>query len=153
MPQAGGPAPETDLWMRILTRPEYVRNGKLHHSALRGRALRPPREPLGWDHELSGRLRSMSVDPKVEAEELVAGPAAAGSPTRSFNGYAVAAVSELRASPIVDVRSDVVFTPLQTDRAHADFVTFGTADRDLNPILDWLQDRLRIVAAVDAHGV
>jgi hypothetical protein len=49
--------------------------------------------------------------------------------------------------------SDVTYSPKLDDRAHADFIAFGAADKFV--IRDWLQDMLQIVrpdglAAIEA---
>jgi len=58
----GEPANDRDIWFRVLTDDGYIRKGKIHPHAFKGNAIAHPKQPRAWDHELSGRLRSLAKD-------------------------------------------------------------------------------------------
>jgi hypothetical protein len=51
-----------DVWFRIATHKDYIKNGRVLHGAFGGNAIAAPsaQKRRGWDRELSGRLRSLA---------------------------------------------------------------------------------------------
>ena len=70
----GDPADAADVWLRVITNANHVRkDGKLNHQAFKG-AMTSPDTARGWQHELSGRLKSLIGDVEAEGLEDVVGP-------------------------------------------------------------------------------
>ena len=113
-----------------------------------------------WAHELSGRLTSLVGDIVGEAEAQVTKIREAftrrNKPVPSkiqFAGVACATASELRATTMPVITTDVVYSPLHADAAHANFVTYQTIlNEDLDPVRDWLKETLRVVEPQDINA-
>src|SRR4051812_17259125 len=116
--QSGSPADERDVWMRILTRPDYLKkDGTLHNSAFSGKAaLAPPASEAPWSLEMSGRLLSLVKDIQGESEAFCVAPLI-------FSGLMYQTVENLRSQDSGS-NTDVIYTPKPTDDAHADFVAY-----------------------------
>ena len=151
------PVPGCECWYRLLTNTDYVtREGTVHYQALKGKVFKAPQERKPWAHELSGQLASLA-DIRNEAEVAVQriheGYIQRGQTIPSkmlFTGVACALARELR-TVIADIRpTDIVYSPLPTDRAHSNFVTYQTAsDEDLDPVRHWLMKTLRVIKPQD----
>jgi hypothetical protein len=149
--------PDCECWYRVLTNKDHVtKDGRVHNQALKSRAfIQSTNRP--WAHELSGRLSSLVQNIEKEAQEAAEsarrGFVDRGLPVPSkvcFSGVACARAVELRASQDVNLPTDVVYTPLSTDNAHADFVTYATvSDDDLHPVRAWLKGNLRVIRPED----
>jgi hypothetical protein len=146
--------PDDECWFRILTNTDHVTSSNtVHYQALKKAAFKPSVDKP-WSHEFSGRLASLAgcSDGIVEsAEQRVAATRQRfsdnGKPVPSkivFCGLAVAMAAELRDCSTV--KTDVVYTPLDDDGAHSDFVTFyTTTDEEVEPARKLLMDTLRVI--------
>lgn len=146
----GDPAHCWDIWLRNITDKNYVRSdGRPKNNAFTGRgAIQPPANLRPWDHELSGRLLSLTIDFEQE------GAAFCRAMSRPFIGVFYASVETLRkdhagfgdSTQNSNIRTDVHYTPNQ-DTAHADLTSCGTTDETLFAIRDWLQDVVSVARA------
>jgi hypothetical protein len=137
-PKDGEPADADDIWLRNITDKKHVRaDGKLTSNAFTGRAISPRALGRPWDHELSGRLLSLTND--FEAE----GRSYCGQRNKPFIGVMYAKVERIRRETN-GVKTDVHYTPTEGDQAHADLTMARTNDDNLGPIRDWLQEVLRV---------
>lgn len=133
----GDPASDDDTWFRVITDEEYLRaDGRLKNRAFTGKAIAPPKGEREWQHELSGRLLSFALNVETEAKEFCT------SVQKDFAGVMYSAVAALRFA-IGKVTTDVRYTPLESDKAHADFVSFKSTEEDLPAIRDKLQELVR----------
>jgi hypothetical protein len=141
-PNAGDPADGWDIWLRNITDKNHIRSdGKLRNNVFTGRAIASSNQARPWDHELSGRLLSLTNDAESEGRQYCKNRG------RPFMGIMYASVQTLRAL-VGAIRTDVRYTPIQNvDLAHADFVTFGSTDEILFKIRDWLQEAVSIAPA------
>jgi hypothetical protein len=155
-----GAVPDQECWYRVLTNEDYItRHGTVHYQASKKGAFRRSTQKP-WAHELSGRLSSLVTDILGEAEAAVtiarSGFTRRGQPIPRkicFVGVACATASKLRAGNEIAITTDVVYTPLDTDNAHSDFVTYGTmADEELDPVRDWLREGLRVIRPQDVEA-
>ncbi|MCR4283230.1 MAG: hypothetical protein NUV72_09430, partial [Bauldia sp.] len=89
-----------------------------------------------WAHEMSGRLLSLAGNVGDEAREFCDGQ------QREFAGVAYALVVALRTRHH-HISTDVCYTPLDRDSAHADVVFFQSNDDDKEMLRDWLQTVLK----------
>jgi hypothetical protein len=63
-----------------------------------------------------------------------------------FAGVACALARELRTVIADSIPTDIVYSPLPTDAAHSNFVTYHTtADEDLDPVRYWLMETVRVI--------
>src|SRR4051794_14475061 len=128
MPIADGdPADVGDIWFRVLTDERYIRKGTVHPHAFKGKGVigRPdPEKKRPWDHELSGRLRSLSATPAAEAEDYCAEMTKLHKQTKTFAGIMFCRLPDLRPLPN-QINTGVHFTPLPNVKSHADFVLSG----------------------------
>jgi hypothetical protein len=156
-PEDGASLADDACWFRSLTNADYItRDGTVHYQAIKGTAFRQS-DGRPWAHELSGRLGQLVddavADGRAAVEATRTARANAGHPVPSklkFVGIAAATASELRAATEVTYRLDVVYTPLLEDKAHSDFVTYGTlADEDLIPARYHLIRILRVIEPDD----
>lgn len=147
------PIPDRECWYRLLTNRDHVtRDDTVHYQALKGGAFQPPEQGKPWAHELSGRLSSIVADICAEAEAEVERirhrflERGRNAPSKiRFVGVACAAGLELRTK-IEAVSTDVVYSPLSTDAAHSNFVTYQTiSNEDLDPVRNWLMKTLRVI--------
>jgi hypothetical protein len=137
--QPGSPAEDADIWMRILTHPEYLKkDGTVHNSAFSGRrAIAPPASDAPWSLEMSGRLLSLIQDIQGESEAFCVAP-------MMFVGLIYQSVENLRSNGS-GCTTDVVYTPKPTDNAHADLVAYADNIDNRNALRDWLQDFIQCV--------
>jgi hypothetical protein len=138
----GDPADGWDIWLRNITNKDHLRkDGTLKNNAFLGGKRPPIAPPLLarlWDHELSGRLLSLTVD--FEAE----GRAFCKNLGLSFQGVMYAPV-EMLCHQDNEITTDVHYTPIQDgDQAHADLTMVGTNDSNLFRVRDWLQDTVQV---------
>jgi hypothetical protein len=148
------PLPDCECWYRLLTNRDHVtRAGTVHYQALKRGAFRPPEGNKRWTHELSGRISSIVTDICADAESVIEAIRRRfdqrGQPVPSkirFTGVACATAAELRRTGEPAKATDVVYSPLPTDTAHSNFVTYDTvSDDDLDPIRHWLMNVLRVI--------
>ena len=147
------PVPDNECWYRLLTNRDFVtRDGTVHYQALKGKAFRSS-DQKPWAHELSGRIASLVKDIVVEAESQIKriqqGFAHRNQPIPSkirFVGIACATASDLRSISTQVFATDVIYTPLPTDSAHSDFVTYETnSNEDLDPVRFLLMETLNVI--------
>ena len=152
--------PDHDCWYRVLTNNDHItRDGTVHYQALKRQAFRPPKDQKPWAHELSGRLVSLVDDIVGEAEAQIvkihANFARKNKPIPSkirFVGIACATAAEIRAATLPVITIDVVYSPLPTDTAHANIVTYQTnSDEDLDPVRDWLRETFHVIEPQDIN--
>ena len=138
-PKDGEPADADDIWLRNVTDKKHVRaDGKLTSNAFTGRAISPRAPGRPWDHELSGRLLSLTNDFEAEGRRYCE------QRNKPFIGVMYAKVERIRRETNY-VKTDVHYTPIKDgDKAHADLTMAGTNDDNLGPIRDWLQEVLRV---------
>jgi hypothetical protein len=133
----GEPADADDVWLRNITNKHHVRpDGRLASNAFTGRAISPPAPGRPWDHELSGRLLSLTND--FEAE----GRTYCEQRNKPFIGVIYAKVERIRRETN-GVKTDVCYTPKDGDKGHADLTMAGTNDDNVGLVRDWLQEVLR----------
>jgi hypothetical protein len=142
---AGDAADASDTWLRVLTADYWKRDGKIHNSAFTGQALAAPKEPQGYTLEFSGRLLSLTQDVEAEGREFCKGL------RREFYGLIFQKVENLRSEgnsehQSTGCRTDVFFTPKETDKAHADLVAFGPTVEHRFLIREWLQEFIQYAA-------
>ncbi|WP_375783025.1 hypothetical protein ACE10Z_24305 [Bradyrhizobium sp. Pha-3] len=131
----GDPAPEGDIWYRILTSKDHITKGRIQHAAFQGKFLNPPPADKNrpWDAETSGRLRSLagSIDDVgancIEYCKRI---------NRTFYGL-MFPKEKLAGQTIENLVLGVHFTPIDGgDQAHSDLTFTGnvpaekTAERD-----------------------
>jgi hypothetical protein len=122
----GQPAHTADIWFRVLTDASYIRRGEIHPNAFKGRQIAPP-DPAKhrpWEHELSGRLRSLSQNVIAEAIAYCHEQTRRMNQNRPFSGVMFCHVA--RVSFEAPVIVGVAYTPLLSDSAHADLTFCGT---------------------------
>jgi hypothetical protein len=138
-PKDGEPADADDIWLRNVTDKKHVRaDGKLTSNAFTGRAISPRAFGRPWDHELSGRLLSLTNDFEAEGRRYCE------QRNKPFIGVMYAKVECIRRENS-GVKTDVHYTPIMDgDKAHADLTMAGTNDDNLGAIRDWLQEVLRM---------
>lgn len=158
----GEPASGGDVWFRIATHKDYIKNGRVQHGAFGGNAIAAPggqkRRP--WDRELSGRLRSLAgtvSDIATHAEQFCADQTARGGGTKVFHGVMYSRVVDIKNTYKNAIVSNVHFTPNPpSDPAHSD-LTFTSWDINTRPELEeftiWLSDYLHALypAQLEAH--
>lgn len=143
---------DDDYWVRVVTNTDHMkrRKGGIHHSAFKGSAVAPPTTAKPWSYEVSGRAFSRTADLQQEAthyvERLKSEKAARSEPCSSKTqaaGIGVQRASRIREKMLDGrIRVDVVYTPLDHDKAHSDLVFYGATADDINLIRDFLQDQL-----------
>ena len=153
------PLPDGECWFRCLTNTGHVTSaGTIHHSALKGQFS--PSQGKQWAHELSGLVVSLMGDvPQIETHahariaEIRKKLIDKGKPVPhaiQFAGVASATTDELRATAPDRARTDVVYTPLDHNPAHADVVTYQTtSETTLDPVRYWLVTILRVTPATE----
>lgn len=125
MPLADGdPAPDGDLWYRILTSDKHITKGRIQHAAFQGKFLGPPKpeKNRSWNAEASGRLRSLAgatqqVDDhcKLYCKEV----------NRTFYGI-MFPKEPLAGQTIENMELGIYFTPIDSgDQAHSDLTFTG----------------------------
>ena len=158
----GEPASGDDVWFRIATHKDYIKNGRVLHGAFGGRAIAAPsaEKRRGWDRELSGRLRSLSgsvSDIATHAEQFCHDQTALGGGTKIFHGVMYSRVAEIKSTYKNAIVSNVHFTPNPpSDPAHSD-LTFTGWNINTRPELEeftiWVSDHLHALypAQLEAH--
>jgi hypothetical protein len=151
----GEPAEAGDVWFRVATQEGHLVRGRVHHSALKGRALAAPDPALNrpWGLELSGRLRSIAGSiAQIEADAIAycAKHSLPGQGTKDFGGVMYVRVADAILSFENDCNTAVFYTPLVEDNAHADF-TFSRAPTESSRLIDWLQDLFQALHASQMH--
>jgi hypothetical protein len=138
-PKDGEPADADDIWLRNVTNPKHVRaDGKPTSGAFTGKAISPRAPGRPWDHELSGRLHSLTKDFEEEGREYCR------KRDKPFIGVMYASVESLRRTAN-QITTDVHYTPIKgEDEAHADLTMAGTNDDNIAALRDWLQEVLRV---------
>src|SRR5262245_44457780 len=108
----GDPARDGDIWFRIVTHPDHIKNGRAHHGAFSGNAISAPRKQRPWDRELSGRLRSLAGshdDVIASAEKYCADLTQRTKQTKTFSGIMYGQTEELRQTYQQTIRTGVYF--------------------------------------------
>jgi hypothetical protein len=152
----GDPAPEGDIWFRVVTSQDHIRRGRVHHSAFTGNAIKAPDATKNrpWARELSGRLRSLAGDAEQEAIAFCREMTAQGGGEKSFHGVMYARVAKLRLTYEHDhsIKTAAYFTPLGRDPAHSDF-TFSApwSDAERDRMIHWLSDRFEGLHPAQIH--
>lgn len=134
----GEPADPDDIWLRNVTQKSHVyADGRPKSGAFKGRAISPRDPGRPWDHELSGRLLSLTEDFEAEGRKYCE------EQKLPFIGVMYAKVERIRCETN-GVKTDVHYTPKKNDKAHADLTMNGTDESTLDAIRDWLQEVLRV---------
>jgi hypothetical protein len=144
----GDPADDGDIWFRVLTDDDnkYIKKGKIHPNAFKGKnaIIAPdPQKNRPWDHELSGRLRSLTNDVVAEANAYCEEMTTRTGQTKKFGGVMFCGIPQARQVFENVIETRVHYTPLPTDRAHAD-LTFNGSVSATEEVFDklrlWLCD-------------
>ena len=131
--KSGDIVEENDTWFRVITNKDHFKNGRLHHAALKGKAISST-EAKAWKAELSGRLLSLAGDVfsiKADAERRVnllrerAKQQGNSGNKFQFQGVMYQTAKKIRSFDFM--QAGVVFTPTEEDKAHADLISY---DRD-----------------------
>ena len=125
----GENADDGDIWFRVLTDDDnkYIKKGKIHPNAFKGKnVVAVPERQRPWDHELSGRLRSLVSNVIKEANDYCDEVTKKSGQKKTFGGVMFCRVVEARQTFERTISTNVCYTPLPTDGAHADFVFFGS---------------------------
>jgi len=102
--------------------------------------LDEPRGSDHRDHELSGRLRSVSAeDIAPAAREYCIEISRRTKQNKEFAGIMFTYVRDVRRS-FGNISTDVRYTPLPTDPAHSDLTLTGSTDNDLPDFITRLPD-------------
>jgi hypothetical protein len=138
-PKDGEPADADDIWLRNVTDKRHVRaDGKPTSNAFSGRAISPRAPGRPWDHELAGRLLSLTNEFEAEGRKYCE------DRKKPFIGVMYAKVERIRRVTN-GVKTDVHYTPINGgDQAHADLTMLGSNDDNLGATRDWLQEVLRV---------
>jgi len=156
----GEPADDGDVWFRIATHKDYIKDGRVLHGAFGGRAIGPPdpERQRPWDRELSGRLRSLAgseAQIAAHAEQFCLDQTARGGGKKVFHGVMYSRVTEIKKIYKQTIHSNVHFTPdPPSDSAHAD-LTFSGWNIDDKPQLEeftiWLSDNLHALHSIQVE--
>jgi len=139
------PAEAGDVWLRVITNKKYWRDdGTIHNGAFAGKGGFAHVDDHPWTHDLSGRLLSLVKD--------------LGKDCINFCGERYAGVMFQNVETLRSENSgwptDVIYTPLERDPAHADFVAFNVGnDLDYFQVRDWLQDIIQYVKPEKVEAV
>jgi len=148
----GDPAPDGDIWFRIATQKEYIKEGRIHHAAFGGAAISCPAPEKGrpWSRELSGRLRSCAgslQEIEQAANDFCAAETTRGGGSKTFKGVIYARVADAKLNYEAILTTGVHFTPRQDDTAHADLTFHGWLANDSKDEMDrfkmWLSGKLQ----------
>jgi hypothetical protein len=155
-PSDGDPAPDGDIWFRVVTNEKHITRGRIHHSAFKGNAIASPGQTKNrpWARELSGRLRSLAGDVEQEAITFCREMTAQGGGEKLFHGVMYARVPKLKLTYEHDhaIKTAVYFTPLGRDPAHSDFVFSKPWPNDENDrMIHWLSDRFEGLHPAQIH--
>ncbi len=120
----GDPAPEGDVWYRILTSDKHITKGRIQHAAFQGKCIKPPRPDKNrpWNGEASGRLRSLagSIDNvKHHCQDYCK------KINRTFYGL-MFPKEPLAGQTIANLQVGIYYTPIDNgDQAHSDLTFTG----------------------------
>jgi hypothetical protein len=148
----GEPADVRETWFRVITDENYwKKDGTLKNSAFGGKAISPPDPARPWSHELSGNLLSLVNDVRGHCVAFCGAKLA---------GIMYQRVENLRGEQIVRrddgtrpmIGINVIYTPQASNEAHADLVSYGTAE-DKYRLRDWLQDIVQCVRSDKVEAI
>jgi hypothetical protein len=151
-----------DVWLRIATHKDYIKNGRVQHGAFGGNAIAAPsaQNQRAWNRELSGRLRSVAgsvSDIVSHAERFCADQTRRGGGTKVFHGVMYSRVGNIKRIYKDTIASNVHFTPNPpSDPAQSD-LTFTGWNINTRPELEeftiWLSDYLHALypAQLEEH--
>ncbi|MBP1297568.1 hypothetical protein ACVL91_009666 [Bradyrhizobium elkanii] len=153
----GDHAAHGDCWFRFIIDSRWITEDEILSEQALKRGSIGEANGRPWNHEVSGRLNSMTADVQADGEAFVAAIVSGlQNPQKRpkhlcFAGVAFNSPKNL-ATQIGNIRTGVFHTPIDLpDRfaspAHADFVTFGSSDHDLDAIRTWLQENLKVLKA------
>lgn len=142
----GDLAGSSDVWLRVLTNPDYItKEGKVHNRAFGGKAIAPPTAKKPYSLEFSGRLLSLVKDVEKESADFCK------NPPLKYMGVIYQLVEKIRnegKSEKPGFRTDVVYTPIKDrDEAHADVVAYDLTTENKYLLRDWLQEVIMYVPA------
>ena len=148
-----------DVWYRAITNTRHYRRGRIHHAALRGRAISAPQNAsTGWESEISGRLRSIANDIREDGERRARlqkeRSRAKGESGKDFEFVAVmfAIAGDVRRWEVD--RCDVIFDPNpEEDPAHANLVFITNPPERVLSVLDDVIDSLGHCPAGELHRI
>jgi hypothetical protein len=156
----GDPAPDGDVWFRIATQRDHIKQGRVHHAAFGGQAISSPAPEKGrpWARELSGRLRSRAgslQDIEHAANDFCAAETARGGGTKTFNGVIYVSVADAKQTYEAILTTGVHFTPRQDDTAHADLTFHGwllnESKEEKERFQIWLSGKLQGLYTAQLH--
>ncbi len=140
----GDPAQDGDVWFRVATNESHIRKGCVHHSAFGGNAIAPPAKEKNrpCTRELSGRLRSLAGNVEEEARAFCDAQSQRGGGIK-FSGVMYVHVAKAKLTYENKITTAVHFTPLDRDKAHADFTFKGWNEMkdEKERFLLWLTDK------------
>lgn len=133
---ANAPVPDAECWFRTITNSGHLnKDGSLNLQGLKG-AFSASAAP-GFAQEMSGQLVSQltldeivaAAEQKISAirEKLTRDGKTVPSKIQ-FTGIVCATAAVLRRPYAHQQPTDVLYTPLPNDKAHADFVTAGDVE-------------------------
>jgi hypothetical protein len=131
-----------DVWYRAITNARHYRNGRIHHAALKGRAISAPDDTAAsWSSEISGRLRSIANDIREDGERRAhlqkEHSLARGESGKDFEFVAVMFVLAGAVRRWDVDRCDVIFDPNpDEDAAHANLVFITSPPERVLSVLD-----------------
>ena len=138
----GDPAERGDVWLRNLIDKKWILNdGTVSQNAFKGKKFfSAPEEAKKrpWQHEASGRLRSLAKDIDAEGEAFCK---KVTQKDGRFGGVMYASVVAL-ARDFGAINADVAFTP-NDDPAHADIAFYKSTEADLDTLRDELQKLMK----------
>jgi hypothetical protein len=138
----GDPAPNGDVWYRILTSDKHITKGRIQHAAFQGKFLKPPppEKHRPWNAEASGRLRSLTgsiEDVKLQCQEYCK------KINRTFYGL-MFPKEPLAGTFIENLEVGIYYTPIDGgDQAHSDLTFTGSV-----PMVERSEEHDRLVMAL-----
>ena len=138
----GDPAPQGDVWYRILTSEKHITKGRIQHAAFQGKFLKPPpaEKNRPWNAEASGRLGSLagSIDQvRTHGQEYCK------KINRSFYGL-MFPKEPLAGQTIENLQIGIYYTPIDGgDLAHSDLTLTGDV-----PMAERSEEHDRLVMAL-----
>jgi hypothetical protein len=143
MPLADGdPAPEGDVWYRILTSDKHITKGRIQHAAFKGNFLKVPSPDKNrhWNAEASGRLRSLAGsldDVRTNCADYCR------TINRTFYGL-MFPKEPLAGQTIENLQVGIYYTPIDgRDLAHSDLTLTGAV-----PLVERSEEHDRLVMAL-----
>jgi hypothetical protein len=156
----GDPAADDDCWFRFISDTRWITDEDIVSEQALKHCI--PDVPRPWAHEWSGRLSSLTNDIVADGNahvDAICSRLNKPGKNRQFAGVAFNSPLNLRATigpkPIM---TGVFHTPIDppdifASAAHADFVTIGSADDDLDAVRTWLQDQLKVLRTAKISGM